>query len=163
MEITFTLEREDLWAMTRYVYWHVPRYRRSIILNAIMIPLALLIMTRALFPNFALNLVVALLAGAFLLGSMYWAVRRGVMSKPTRQQGELTITISPDGVHTQTAVNEGLYHWGGIQEITEDKQHIYLLIDTNMGHIIPKRAFKNESEAQVFLGKAMEYKHASAN
>lgn len=101
-----------------------------------------------------------MLIGIVLLPSFYWSARREAMKLPSGKPGllgEHTVTIGVEGVRERTAVNEGVHSWNGIHRIVDDKEHIYLFIDTHMAHIIPKGAFATESEARAFVDAATTY------
>jgi Mn2+/Fe2+ NRAMP family transporter len=166
LENTNNLNREDIWQFTRYVYWSLPRYRRNIYLAVAVVPIVVFMIGRVMEPNLVLNVAVALLVGILVPPLIYWNTKREVMKLPSGKPGllgEHTITIAPEGLREKTVVNESSHSWEGIHAIVDDKQHIYVFIDTHMAHIIPKRAFSGENEAQVFLDMAMQYwKAASA-
>jgi Mn2+/Fe2+ NRAMP family transporter len=160
LEMTYNLDREDLWQFTRYVYWNLPRYRRNIYLTVAAVPVVVFMVGRLMEPNLVLNVAVALLVGILVPPLIYWNTKREVMTLPSGKPGllgEHTITISPEGIRERTAVNDSTHSWDGIHAIVDDKQHVYLFIDTHMAHIIPKRAFDSENGAQAFLITARQY------
>ena len=70
---------------------------------------------------------------------------------------EHTITIGPDGVVETTAVNEGRHSWRGIHRIDTTDEHIFISIQANQAHTIPRRAFSSPEEAALFYRTAKAY------
>jgi hypothetical protein len=166
LEVKYNIDREDVWQFTRYVYWNLPRYRRNIYLTVAAVPVAVFMVGRLMEPNLVLNVAVALLVGVLMPGAIYWNTKREVMKLPSGKPGllgEHTITIGPEGIRERTVVNDGTHTWDGIHTIVADKHHIYLFIDTHMAHIIPKRAFASENEAQAFLNTSRQYWKAAVS
>ncbi|OZB90139.1 YcxB family protein [Paenibacillus sp. XY044] len=68
--------------------------------------------------------------------------------------GEHTITLADEGIIESTSVNESIHKWGGIRDIENNEDYIFIFLNQTMAHIIPKRAFPSTETAAVFLKEA---------
>jgi len=71
--------------------------------------------------------------------------------------GEHSIEISEEGVREITKVNNSLNLWNGITKIKQDNSYIYIYIKEFEAHIIPKKSFKSEEEANSYFKDALKY------
>jgi hypothetical protein len=71
------------------------------------------------------------------------------------------ITLHEKGI-TQTSQNyTSLTSWSGIMKIEEDKEFIFLYIDTISAYAIPKRFFNTAQEASAFIQQARSFHDAA--
>jgi len=154
VKVTFILDQEDVWQLTRYVYRSDRRYRRQMISLVVYLPALLLLFMWLSLHRFWLSLAVAALFSGILLPLIYWKVKRDVMRTAAKRPGVLgehTIEIDAEGVRERTAVNDTFTSWKGVHNIVDDKKHIYLFVAENMAHVVPKRAFASDLDAQAFV------------
>ncbi|MHC4221134.1 MAG: YcxB family protein [Planctomycetota bacterium] len=59
--------------------------------------------------------------------------------------------ISKEGLWESTEHTESLCKWKGIKSIDTTEKYIFVFVDSNMGHVIPKRYFKSELESENFI------------
>ena len=60
------------------------------------------------------------------------------------------IHIDADGIETDADRWRAFAAWPGILRFEETERHFSLMIDTNVGHIIPKRAFDDDTQLGEF-------------
>lgn len=71
--------------------------------------------------------------------------------------GRKQITINEDFIETKGKFGTGQFYWGGVEKIEENNDYIFIFIATNSAYIIPKRAFANPKDANVFFNTAKSY------
>jgi hypothetical protein len=165
--VTFRVEVADLKAFQRRVSRTSPAVRRMrIFIGGMFLVLSFLQTSRRDYEGWGEWLihfiaVFALMAGVGSLlifginrlaeiGAFRGAERHGVL-------GEHTITLTPEGLHEQTAVNESKTAWRGIHRIDATKDHLFIFLQPAMAHVIPRRAFPTPADADAFLAKARDY------
>ncbi len=94
-----------------------------------------------------------------------WAIKRNIrkiysQSESKSVLGEHTIAIEPEGVAERSGVHESRIAWSGIERIEDGGQYIYLYIGPLHAYVIPKRAFKTDTDAEAFLQQAQAYRLA---
>ena len=60
------------------------------------------------------------------------------------------VTVSDDGIATDAGHWRVFAAWPGILRVEETERHFFLMIDTNVGHIIPKHAFADAARLDEF-------------
>ena len=168
-EITYQIEAADLKAVSRYVSRNSPQMKRLIVFGALLFAGLSLnfalrekggIGLKALFFTvmFGVHVLVASVIGLIFYFLVHFRTDRG------RQPGLLgrhTITLTPDGLREQTDVNDQRALWQGIQRIEANGDYIFIYMQPNAAHVIPRRAFPSPEEAEQFLAAARAY-HAAA-
>jgi hypothetical protein len=71
--------------------------------------------------------------------------------------GAQSLKIDAEGVFFKSGHHEGITRWGGIREIVETDQYVFLLVDTISGYIVPLRAFLSPPFATDFVRRANSY------
>lgn len=77
--------------------------------------------------------------------------------------GKHVMTLAPDELTETTEVNETKQKWSGVEKIVENDDYIFIYISALNAHIIPKRAFENESDVASFVETAKQYKEQSSS
>lgn len=157
IELTYTISREDFWEFNKLCLerrrgrrFNVPVFVGS----AVSVALLLWALNAQIPWEFVVGLVV--LAALTCLPFKGLAKRR-IMRLPLDEGttlGEHFLRIGPEGVFSKTMVSEGIYRWSGIKDVAQTKDHIFMFTDAHMAHIIPKRAFANQSDAEAFVNLA---------
>src|SRR5262249_36003484 len=71
--------------------------------------------------------------------------------------GEHAITLTPEALQERTPVNDSKFAWRGLFRIDSTPEHIFIFVQPNAAHIIPRRAFATPAEADAFLATARSY------
>ena len=74
---------------------------------------------------------------------------------------EHTITIDPDGLTELTPVNQSMHYWRGIYRVDSTSEHIFIYIQQNQAHTIPRRSFSSPEQADQFFRTASDYHQAA--
>jgi hypothetical protein len=67
------------------------------------------------------------------------------------------IRLTAEAIQWSSHRGEGRTFWHAVSKIEETALHIYLFIDRNAAHVIPKRAFATSQEATAFVELAKSY------
>lgn len=156
MTVKININKNDLWNMNKYFILKRPLLRFLFIIEILIIPLAIINILKtsisymiigAVF-GIIIDILVLLLMKALIM-SLY-ANKKGVL-------GEHAIEISENGINESTSVNQGLHLWTGVYDVFESKHYIFIAIDKLQAHVIPKRSFNSDKEANEFYNKSIEY------
>lgn len=71
--------------------------------------------------------------------------------------GEHKIVLTENFLIESTVINESHHSWTGIDRIIEDRNHIFIMLNSQQYYNIPKRAFSNTDEARQFYDQAVDY------
>lgn len=163
MKIDIDINRTDYWNYNKYMIFNIPKIRNTYIILLIAFPVFIIVLLSILLNN-TITIYFSIFTGFFIgiIADIFWLylVKRQIMRFPDNKEGFLgkhTIEITESGVKELTSVNEGFTYWKGIKEIRQDKNNIYVIVDTLIAHIIPKRSFSSENEAIGFYNKSLEY------
>ena len=158
MEVRFFLTQEDLLHFNVYIYTH--QLRRSVWF--ILITSILLILCALLtFPS-AYQCSIVFFLASFVLPLLLVLRARRAASRAAGWAGEHVVSIMPDGIQEKTDESEGTGKWSTIKNVDQDKYNIYFILKASssnivVARIIPKRAFPNPQEAEMFLNQARRY------
>jgi hypothetical protein len=97
---------------------------------------------------------VAAIAIGYLLSSAYILLFSGSLGGVF---GRHVFSISEDGFHERTEVNESIQKWSGIQAVYRTRSQIMIRFSGYLFHIIPRRAFESEADYRSFGDKVYEY------
>lgn len=65
--------------------------------------------------------------------------------------GTHNLAISEHEIVDRSEHTEARTHFSGIENIVEDKEHIFIYVNANSAHIIPLRIFENEEQKNKLL------------
>lgn len=164
MEITYTIEPQDLVAFNIYQFEHSRSLRTSYRMGYFWLAVISL-----LFAFFTSAWQHWILFGGWLVFSLvlflgyrpltYWNLRRGIQrtSKEGRNRGlwgKHTIVLhdkeleeSSDAGHTNT-------WWSAIERIERNDDYIFIYTSAHSAHVIPKRSFDDGTQANEFYETA---------
>lgn len=77
--------------------------------------------------------------------------------RPSRNRAiltEHTLQVTETGLVEKTKFNESTFAWTGIPKVAQNRSYIFVYVQQNMAHIIPKRAFATPAEAEHFFQSA---------
>lgn len=155
LTVKFTLNRWDLFRLNL----RVSLRNRIVILFGLVIALGMswLIMSAPELAAYPLGLrIVTLLAltalqllGMMLIQLTFLALYIGLKKYPGILC-EHELEIRDDGLVERTSVNESLHRWAGFQKVVSNNSYLYIYVTNVMIHLVPKRYFTSEHEAQSF-------------
>lgn len=164
MKITYKLESHDLRAFHRYGEKHLPSARRvRYILWATLIGLALWQSFSVDDPRVGFRIAYfCVLMLVLWLIMKFWMVviarivqwRSFTSNKHRSVLCEHTITLADDALVEATPFNENRTLWGGIYQVVDAADYIYIFVSLHSAHIIPKRAFPDAESARQFYERA---------
>jgi hypothetical protein len=68
-----------------------------------------------------------------------------------------TVTLSDIGITEITPVSRSEQTWNSVHEIQHNRDFIFLYIQRNAAHVIPRSAFSSKENAEMFLQKAIKH------
>jgi len=158
--------------MVSFVDYHrraSPANRRGVLtlrLLVIFIGLLLLLYVAAFANTLSQQILgfgfVLLMVGA-LLGLLPYVMTRAYRNaiRKTLSQGKnrsleglLHITLTDEGVQSETNLSRSIYKWPAIEKIVETQEHLFLYVSGYSAIVVPKRSFQSEHEAQGFIETA---------
>jgi hypothetical protein len=83
----------------------------------------------------------------------------GMSSSKNGILGEHEYTLTSDGLHEKTSVNEGLSKWKGITEIRVVGPYLLFQISSYAFHIVPARSFESKESFTEYVRSSMGYWH----
>jgi YcxB-like protein len=168
MSVTFELTPADLRAFQKHASRVMPAYRRG--RWVVIIFIAVISYFPAASASADQSLPIKLLTYAIVCGSIWlfsFIVSRlihflNIVIGPDKKglSGILcqhNITIDPEGLTELTPVNQGRHYWKGIYRVDTTPEHIFIYIQQNQAHVIPKRFFASPSVADLFFQTAVNY------
>ncbi len=171
MEVTYELMPEDLWQCALYYRRHKAAIRPAMLyILAGSIGLVCLgviwvfadLWLRLHQPQWSLML--CLPAAMWLVFRALPPTKKRLVKLHSQRPGffcEHTYGISPEWFSEKTPVNETKVAWVALHTIEEDHAYLYFFLSKTNAHIIPKRAFTNPREAQLFGDTACFYLDAA--
>jgi hypothetical protein len=66
------------------------------------------------------------------------------------------IEIQETGLVEETKFNKSLFYWPGIVKVVSRPGYIAIYVSSQQAHVIPKRAFSSQSEAEQFKTAVLE-------
>lgn len=176
MHVTYTLQPQDQVALVAFI----ERKSRSLVWTILIAFLLLPILTLAIpywrmspfdkmfyvmrLKHHWLTMLMPTLMPIWLFPPIFaWVVwkNKRQRAKDFQENDELrqprTIELTPESLRVATAINEAQIYWKTMHEIGANETHIFLLTAANAGHAIPKHAFANADEAELFAQLARTY------
>ena len=99
-------------------------------------------------------LMFALIAGS--IGSiLYFYIPVLKFRQTSKYHDEYTLIFSRDGIKFKTPKIDSVLQWDNYSELWESDDHYFLIQAPRLYSLIPKRAFKNPADKQVFEEFAM--------
>jgi len=164
VKIKVEINRLDYWNLNKYSIRKIPSLRRNFILNMIALPVFVFIgfsfLTTPFQMSFSIVFILSIVGGIVGDLLLIYRMKSQIMKLPEDKPGLLgkhIIEISEEGIRESTSVNTGLQTWNGVLSVEQDKEYIYVFLDSMIAHIIPKRSFESIVEANQFYNKAIQY------
>ena len=152
IEITFRLSLRDL----HKVYFHT--LLRMWLLIPIVICMVALLAVSALsdFLSYTTYLITVLrfvTVAAALVGLSFavpYLLARNTLRTSPAFKGDLCYVFDENGVETTTSASQSRMTWAGFHRAVETKDFVLLYMSSRVFHIVPKKAFVDESQLQNF-------------
>lgn len=165
MKFEYELNKQDLIDFNLFHITYSKLTRRSFFLQRYILSLSFLILPFIL-KNFT-NMPLGYWLVIFILLYLYWVAfypkrLKKIVSRRISKMlaegknksvvGAHNLTISEDGIVDRSEHSEAKTQFGAIENILEDKEHIFIYVSADTAHIIPTRIFENEAQKNEFLG-----------
>jgi len=164
MEIRTELYRDDFKAFVRFVQRqgrspasnsHPWRSRLALVGGWIILVVLFMVLFR--YTDFRFD-VRAVLSACFIL--LVFIVTFSVFFREIQNRllpsengivlGHHDYRIDESGIHESTAHTESLTHWPAVRSLKETNAHFFIMLDTCVAHIVPKRSFPDPAEMDAF-------------
>lgn len=156
MEIKFEITRKDYWNLAKDSFIHVP-ILRYILIGFSLVFSYLFIMPILHNPKLAIGYIVFDCIFILIFYNVMKWMTIIVPSKKAGVLGEHIITINSEGISDSTKVKRSTTKWDGVLRIVSNKKYIYIFIDNIAAHLIPRRAFYSNEDANRFFSSAKEF------
>ena len=96
-------------------------------------------------------LAMEFLAFLFIAGSFVVIVVLSMVSRRNKTLlTEHTITLGEGSFVEETAYNKTDHKWAGVQKLARTRRHIFIYVSQYAAHVVPRRAFQNDTEWDSF-------------
>ncbi len=68
-----------------------------------------------------------------------------------------SLTIAPGGFVEETSVNRTEHKWAGVQKVVKRQKYLMIYIGSNQAHIVPRRAFNNQADWDLFCAECAKF------
>lgn len=168
MKTEFELTTEDLLAFNWHHYQHSPTMRQAFRKGYIMVIFlsALLGLLVALTWDVLVGLITFIIVLPFYLMVYKQSVQKTLKQNTARMIGEgrnrsmlgrHRVEISEKEIIITNEVSRGSILWVGVERVVETSEHIIIYTASIKAVVVPKRAFRDEREAEVFYSTAQRY------
>jgi len=164
MNFEYELNKQDLIDFNLFHLTYSKLSRRSYFIQRYILSLSFLVLP-FLLRQFT-NMPLGYLFIVFILLCLYWVVfypkriKKIVSRKISKMVdegknnsvvGTHKLTLSQNGIVDKSEHSEAKTEFIAIENIVEDKEHIFIYVSSNSAHIIPIRIFENDAQKKEFL------------
>lgn len=160
MKVVTNITPDDCWNFTKYNIRYDSKAKFKFYTNVIAIIFLVAFISFLDFESMEQVILQIILSIPMSYYLMLFFMKLGIKKFSKRNEGiigEHSIEISEEGVREITKVNDSLNLWNGITKIKQDNSYIYIYIKEFEAHIIPKKSFKSEEEANSYFNDALKY------
>jgi len=149
MEVSTEICADDHQAFTRHVWYSGARgtWVWFVLIAFATMSLSVVLEYKA---GLRLDTSTMLLTMIVLTGYLALAQRRLRPDPEGPSLGNRTFTISREGFCERSRHFELLTRWSGVRSVEENRNYLFVFIDTCQAHIVPKRAFASDEDARRF-------------
>lgn len=165
MKVSFDFKKDDVWNYGKHVTFSMPKFRRKMIINIVMVP----ILVCAIGYTKGFTLAGYLIYGGgltvFYVFILFSILKGKVIKSNSGKGGPLckhTVDLTINGVRETIQDREENHYWSEIQKVVEDKKYIYIHWSEIAAHVIPKKAFLKDGEAEFFFTTAMNHYNSAS-
>lgn len=178
MEVEYSLLLDDIVAFTRFHVRYAPKPKRQTQVKWVLLLLALLALPLAAAAGFSIFPpedstdglpagCVGVSAGVFLAYLMLALVQRKIVVDTTKRFydneesrwsfARRKLTITADGFEIINGYEQLRQNWSVVWLIDSTRDHAFFYITMLQAHIIPRRAFRDDSHFEEFVDLACRY------
>jgi len=173
MVVEFENSLDDVLALNMYHYQHSANVRRTRLILQFGPPVIPVVVF----------LVQILVSGASLASALPWLVfagiwvlfvpfslRRGMRKRVAKMVlesqndgivGKHRLSLTSKAMTDKTDSGKTKTRWAEVRRIVATNQYVFIYIDANVAHIVPKRAFPDESKYKEFIKTVMRHYEAA--
>ena len=81
------------------------------------------------------------------------ALISGVSYMPSKNRavlGKHRLTLTAETLTDETPVSQGTWSWAAIPKVSRNSAYVFIYVQQNMAHIVPRRSFPNRTDADRF-------------
>jgi len=160
--IRFPLNIDDIVALNEYVFGL--KYRRSLWMTILVVPVLSGPFIFAHPDAWPLLLLAMILHGFYIKIRAPHILREKLIKLLDGKHtavGNHVLTIDESGIQDDTDETKVHVSWPTIEKIVQDKEYIFIFAGKIEAHIIPKNAFANNYQADVFYEKSLQLRKST--
>ncbi|WP_054954736.1 YcxB family protein [Paenibacillus dakarensis] len=160
MKIVMDLKKEDFWNYNKFVMFNMPKYRISMILSLLSIPVSCIIISKLLGASWVFSIVSGVIIGGLADVLFIYRIKSRTMKMVKTNDGvigEHIIEVNEKGLYDSTLRANSHCNWDGIHELRQDKDNLYIFVNNIQATIVTKRSFSNAAEEQEFVKQVEQY------
>ncbi|EMS69814.1 YcxB family protein [Ruminiclostridium cellobioparum] len=163
MELEYYLNKQDYIDFNIYHVNHSDIIKKSLLIQRYFIPIIFMIVPfliagvtdLPLLYWICVFIVISVVWIVFYPKYFVWAFSKRVSKmvdegKNKDLLGKHRVTVNEEGVLEQSENGENKISWSGVEKIVSSNQHIFIYIGSISACIIPKRAFKTNTDMELF-------------
>jgi YcxB-like protein len=174
MIIEYEISIDDVVDFNLYHYTHSPSLRRTYFIGRWFFPgllaLCLIVAVEILDLH---GLALGLPWLIWLIFTMFWViflgpryilgqirkriVKMNAEGKRGGYSGKHRLSITPEGLLHSTDYGDSKTYWKSVEKILSTDRHVFIYTSATEAHIIPKRAFPDESKYHEFIDATKRY------
>jgi hypothetical protein len=67
--------------------------------------------------------------------------------------GSQEVFLEDEGIRQRSAHHQSVYQWSLVRSITVTEQHVFVMLDSVAGLILPRRSFSSDTERESFVSE----------
>ena len=166
MKVSFEFTKNDVWNYGKHMTFSLPKFRRRMIINILMVPLLVCAIGYTMKFTIASYLTYGIGLTAFYVYVLFSVLKGKVIKANSAKDGPIgkhTIELTLDGIKETLPEREEKHFWNDIEKVEQDKKYIYIQWSSLAAHVIPKSAFSKESDETFFYTTAMNHFEKAKN
>lgn len=166
MKVVMDLKGDDFWNFNKYVMFNMPKYRIAMMLSLLSIPVSCIIISKLLGSGWVFSIIAGVIIGGLADVLFIYRIKsrtKKFVKTNAGVLGEHLIEINEMGLYDATAKSKSHCAWKGIHELRQDKNNIYIFVNSMQATIVPKRSFNNQAEEQAFIQQVEQYANKKFN
>ncbi|SMF92461.1 YcxB-like protein [Paenibacillus uliginis N3/975] len=160
MKVVADLTKEDFWKFNKYVMFNLPKYKISMIISLLSIPISCIVISKLLGSSWVYAIVAGVIIGGLADVLFLYRIKGRTMKLVKAHDGilgEHLIEINGAGLFDSTARSQSKCFWDGIHELRQDKENIYIFVNNLQATIVPRRSFADQAEEAEFIQNVQQY------